>query len=186
VLNAEIAATLQYITLPLELIGLTLATIEVRFAALTARINRWLEAQVDNWIAAKQQLKIEHPWLYKLHGGDTRAHIPAPMWIYWVLSVTLVGIFVAAVVVLSSRLAAELGWIAQNVHESIDAFYVLLVLGFFVPVAFIATLLLGMTLIAVRFVSNRAVGTLGIIIAGLGVLGEIYQFAVQIAGGFAE
>ena len=55
------------------------------------------------------------------------------------------------------------------------------VIGVFVPIAFIATLLLGMTLIAVRFVSNRAVGTLGIIIAGIGVLGEVYQLAVQIA-----
>jgi hypothetical protein len=33
---------------------------------------------------------------------------------------------------------------------------------------------------AQRFVAGRAIGTLGILIAGLGLLGELYQFVTQL------
>jgi len=50
---------------------------------------------------------------------------------------------------------------------------------YFPGFAVTATILL-MLIFAVRFVEDRAVGTMGIIIASLGVLGEAYQLATQI------
>ncbi len=53
----------------------------------------------------------------------------------------------------------------------------------------IARVLLGLTIFflvvggsgfSLRFVAGRAIGTLGIIIAGLGLLGELYQLLTQI------
>ena len=41
-------------------------------------------------------------------------------------------------------------------------------------------LVVGGTDFAKRFVAGRAIGTLGILIAGLGLLGELYQFVTQL------
>ena len=68
----EFAATLQYFTFPFEVVGLTLATIEVRFGKLTAKINNLMSIQVAKWRQAKVDLKKNHPTLYRLHGGDSR------------------------------------------------------------------------------------------------------------------
>ncbi len=57
----------------------------------------------------------------------------------------------------------------------ISFFYVVLL-----PIAGLASVVLGITFFAVKFVTNRAVGTLGIIIAGFGVLGEAYQLTTQL------
>ncbi|MCZ6656507.1 MAG: hypothetical protein O7C67_04370 [Gammaproteobacteria bacterium] len=54
-------------------------------------------------------------------------------------------------------------------------FYIVLL-----PIAGLASIVLGIMFFAVKFVTNRAVGTLGIIIAGFGVLGEAYQLTTQL------
>ena len=48
------------------------------------------------------------------------------------------------------------------------------------PAFAVTTLILLMLIVTVRFVEDRAVGTLGILIASLGLIGEAYQLATQI------
>ncbi len=179
-LNNDLASSLQYVSLPLELIGLTLATIEVRFPALTSRINSYLESQVQMWGVAKTQIKEDHPLIYKLHGGDSLLHIPMPALIYHTLTVLVAVIAIAATLLLSARAMHHFNLIDQIQLDSVGSLYDAFFFWIYLPVSGVAMIALGVTLVAVKFVANRAVGTLGIIIASVGVLGEGYQLLVQI------
>lgn len=132
------ASTLQFFTFPLELIGLTLATIEVRFPMLAGQLaNRVLavveenEREAGNW---KRVLK-------------TRDAI-----------IALLGIAVLVIVIFTTGKA----WTA--------------ILGFFL----VAVVTSASYLIAVKWVPGRTIGTLGLIVAGFGVLGEFYQVVTQL------
>lgn len=181
-LSSDLASALQYVSLPLELIGLSLATIEVRFPIMTARINAYLEKQVENWGVARSAIKKRHPLTYKLHGGDSRLHIPMPALLYHTLTALIAVIALAAILFLSARAMHQFGLIDQIELDLVGSIYDVFFLWVYLPISSLAIIALSVTFIAVRFVANRAVGTLGIIIASVGVLGEGYQLLVQVSG----
>lgn len=180
-LNSNFASSLQFVSLPLELIGLTLATIEVRFPILTSRINAYLESQVHLWGVAKTQIKQKHPFVYKLHGGDSRWHIPMPALVYHTLTALVAVIAVAAILFLSARALHHFDLIDAIDLDTVSSLYDAFFFWVYLPISGVAMIALGVTFIAVKFVANRAVGTLGIIIASVGVLGEGYQLLVQLS-----
>jgi hypothetical protein len=134
IFSNDVSNTLQYFTFPLEAIGLTLATIEVRFPGTA----RWITNFVGDWRGL-----LNH-----------RLERPVRFFFNWMI----VGI-----ICLTIGFASKL------------LFFIIVVP---ITVLFAAFMLLApLLIIAHTFVEGRAVGTLGIIIAGFGVLGEAYQFA---------
>lgn len=134
----EFAVILQYFTFPLEVVGLSLAALEVRFPKRARLVAKALKFQ------------------------DERTTIES--YIHRWKSSTAYTSFRYKVILL-----------------------VVLILISLVVVPFITLLILisGITIFLMirltnRWVPERAVGTLGIIIAGFGVLGEGYQFTAQL------
>ena len=157
----EISNTLQMFTFPMEVVGLTLAAIEVRFAEFAAKIHVYMEYFLD-----RQEKGLSKGFREGLvedlidpdeieEGARTRYY-------------TLLIIMLLMLLVL-------LGQVTWNlfVGEYKD-FLVVTGLGF--SAVFLVYLILQFTRFIVRWVPDRSVGTLGIIIAGFGVLGEAYQF----------
>ncbi|MCZ6643805.1 MAG: hypothetical protein O7F71_19695 [Gammaproteobacteria bacterium] len=178
--NNDLAVTLQYFTFPLEMVGITLATIEVRFGKLTEKINNLLTIQVSNWERAKTALKKRHPLLYKFNGGDMYFNIPMPGPMYIVFAGLVIVLLAFAVLTGLVFLLTELGYVDKTTVAPVFDVSLGFYYAVYVPFAGCTIVVLGFVLFAVKFVTNRAVGTLGIIIAGLGVLGEAYQFATQL------
>ena len=158
--NDETAYVLQYITFPLEVIGLALATVEVRFPRTSARIVGWVERQVSSLKLVKpsEPTKGESFYFFKS--------------IYFKLARRDGGLtleFFASLIV-----AVVFLQIFQNRAE-------------WGEIVFVTALVLGIVLSSVlafslKWVPNRVVGTLGIFIAGVGVAGEAYQFTHQLIG----
>ena len=142
----EMANTLQYFTFPMEVVGLTLAAIEVRFPG-TAEL---LADRVSDWRSLMGG-KIEHPLRFLLIAA---------------------AIFVTTVSfgILQKDMSLNI-WLLYSFQSFIY------VTSFVICLPIVLAPLL---LIAQKFVEGRTVGTLGIIIAGFGVLGEAYQFTTQL------
>ena len=62
----NVAFTLQYFTFPLELIGLTLATIEVRYPGTARTIAQYITDRVTSAQLDEQAFAISHPRFWKL------------------------------------------------------------------------------------------------------------------------
>ena len=147
----EIAFTLQYITFPFEVFGLTLATIELRFPHTAKRIHdyllkdkAWTEVELDRgFIDTIRKSKI-----------------------------------VLIVYILYSVLVFTMAYFKGDVVIAVAFIFVPLIL---IPVlaSFMWLTLKGYGFLT-DWVPDRSVGTLGIIIAGFGVLGEAYQFTTQL------
>ena len=172
--NPSTAATLQYISFPLEVIGLTLALIEVRFPTTAARMTRTVE-------------RLAQPVDELRHGRPTGA---GEMEIERALGTLLQRVLTVGFVVLFGYFAirtlvdAMTGALAAD--WLVGTFITLIVTSIITAVGLtLFSVIVYFTVIggsdfARRFVAGRAIGTLGILIAGCGVLLEGYQFLQQI------
>ncbi|MEM1433437.1 MAG: hypothetical protein AAGG11_05230 [Pseudomonadota bacterium] len=170
--NEAVAAGLQYVTFPLELTGLALALIEVRFPKLAA----YLTQQIEQLSAPMRDLRSDR--------SSSESTMERS------LGLLLSRMLKAGYLILTAIYAAKL------IHQLLDrgpepSGLIGLLIGYVVAgvVMTIALLVLGLTLyflvvggsdFARRFVAGRAIGTLGILIAGIGLLGELYQLLTQI------
>ena len=168
--NESVAASLQYFTFPLELIGVTLALIELRFPKTAAYLTRQIE-------------RASMPLQALRSGSDAMIERS--------LATLLTRLLTLGYVILSAIYAVTI--ISRLIDRGFEPEWLIGVFINYLVVAVILTValvILGLTLFFVviggsdfarRFVAGRAIGTLGIIIAGLGLLGELYQFLHQIA-----
>jgi hypothetical protein len=165
--NNEAAYVLQYVTFPLEVIGLTLATIEVRFPSLAVRISAFIKGEWEELSRYPDRpvrgsgwywLKLVGYWLKRPDTG------------LLVVMVSLVLVFLLLTLLASMPIGINVVVVAIPITEV--ALRVLPIIVICMAVWISAT-----------WVEDRAVGTMGIVIAGLGVLGEAYQFIVQLLAG---
>jgi hypothetical protein len=166
----EIAATLQYFTFPLELIGITLAAIEVRFPLMASRINRYLleEAGYQDLLSQKTLTDLMlHPEIPPVGPLSKLTQLQMKTLVISTVSIVLM-IFGFALISMYQQ------------EHYLPLLITLAALILLVPFTY-AGIRISNT--AYRFINSwvpgRTVGTLGIIIAGFGVLGEAYQFTTQ-------
>lgn len=179
ILNQAAAETLQYISFPLEVIGLALAMIEVRFPQTAQRMTQLFVKLAEPLSQVRET------------GGDTTlmAHNLGAL-LSMLIRLALTGLFIVLVLRFVTTLAHSLftGQASGEVIlvNAVSTFVSLIVLSVLFSVAisiavismfFVVT---GASDFSQRFVQGRAVGTMGILIAGLGVLGEGYQLIVQL------
>ncbi len=170
--SESVAAGLQYVTLPLELIGLTLALIEVRFPSTAAYLTR----QIERLSAPVRELRSREP------GGETLMEKSLGTLLarllkagYYVLTAIYVAMLVYQLFSRGYDPGALVALLVSYVVTAVIMTVALLVIG--LTVFF---LVVGGSDFARRFVAGRAIGTLGILIAGTGLLGEVYQLLTQI------
>lgn len=192
----EIASTLQYFTFPLEVVGLSLAVIEIRFPQLAQLISKQVSiAATRISIDEEHTTKIIHQRIEKagfLGKLIMRDLFDKPVTLFQFRFLQLwIPIFlgISAVIVLPRTYSIiTYGWNSSHPDAFVIEAYVrsftrypfllLMIVGFLVM--FVHLTSLRIVSMADKFVEGRAVGTLGIIIAGFGVLGEAYQFTTQL------
>lgn len=172
IFNETIAARLQYVTFPLELIGLALALIEVRFPTTAA----WLTRQIGRLASPIEALRSGQS------GSDSVMERSLAVMLsrmiragFYVLTAIYLARLVYRLLADGAHAAAMLGLLVSYVVSAIVMTVALVLVG--LTVFFIVV---GGSDFAQRFVAGRAIGTLGILIAGLGLLGELYQFLTQL------
>lgn len=148
--DPEIAAELQFYTLPLEVVGLSLALIEVRFPGLAARIHASLVH--DRSVLSEA---IEYGFVKTLK--ESRL-----MWV----TVAIYGLLVGLTGLVE-------GWFA-GVIFLLAGVALIPILAFLLRVQY-----QGWSFIT-SWVPDRSVGTIGVLIAALGVTGEAYQLTTQV------
>ena len=167
IFSNEIAATLQYFTFPMEVVGLTLATIEVRFPEVAGRLNGYLlkdlelsGSQLKDFAKGKKWFEPppNSPFTEKQHKWLT---ISGYVFLFGCMVFFIAHLFESGLYMLALRV-----FVAPFIAVAGTA---LLVILFFPVYRFIN-----------HWVPGRTVGTLGILIAGFGVLGEAYQFTTQL------
>jgi len=172
-LDVEFANSLSFFTFPCEVVGLALATLEVRFPARAEQLSAWIKGHwvtlvldfgsVDTvrlffGIRRTDEPREITPWV--------RAHPAQALALFWLGAVAT---FMAGAIV---------GGLtdANRTFADFDFYRAFAVsLG-------VSTLCLGAAgalWFSVSFVRGREVGSLGILIAAFAVLGEGYQFLVQ-------
>lgn len=171
-LSPEIADRLQFVTLPLEVIGLLLAAIEVRFASLTRWLNLRLVGLHDAVVRSDLGWREAHPRLARMTVWE-RFHVPMPAVLH-VMMVALVVLAVVGALVLRGIEAMPALSDLETPRLIFDRFAMWL----YLPVLGATAVVTASIRFVVSFAKDRAVGTLGLVIAGFGVLGEVYQFAV--------
>ncbi|MEM9384861.1 MAG: hypothetical protein AAGA68_07350 [Pseudomonadota bacterium] len=171
-LSPEVADHLQLFTLPLEIIGLLLATIEVRFAALTQWLNVRLVGLHDAVVRSDLKWRREHPRLASITVWK-RFHVPMPAWLHFTMLALVVVALLGALTLrgLESWPAFDGSAVPRQLFDRF-AWWV------YIPILVAAILMTASIRFVVSFARDRAVGTLGLVVAGLGVLGEAYQFTV--------
>lgn len=172
VFNENLAARLQYLTLPLELIGLSLALIEIRFP----RAAEYLTRQIERLAMPMKSMRAGESGPESLMERSLATLLKRVLNAGFGL-LTLIY-FIRGVYGLFTRWP-ELGWL---IGFGIGYLISTIVLAIALVLVGITTffLVVGGTDFAQRFVAGRAIGTLGILIAGLGLLGELYQFITQL------
>ena len=170
--NETVAAGLQYVTFPLELIGLTLALIEVRFPRLAA----YLTQQIEHLSAPMRDLRSDQA------NNESMMERSLGLLLSRVLRTgfyILTAIYTAKLIYQLLDRGPETSWLIglliSYIISGVIVTVALLVLG--LTMYF---LVVGGSDFARRFVAGRAIGTLGILIAGIGLLGELYQLLTQI------
>ena len=147
----EIAYTLQYFTFPSEVVGLTLAAIEVRFPRVAARMHQY-------FVQDKQDTQKEFN--------------------YGFIKTLKTSYLVQIALVLYLLAVLTLAYFEDNVRLGVALAAAPLIL---IPLlSFGVTLMLRAYEFLTNWVPERSVGTLGLMIAGFGVLGEAYQFTTQL------
>lgn len=170
--NEIMAARLQYVTFPLELIGLTLALIEVRFPKVAAYLTR----QIERLSVPMQELRSGQSGSESIMERSLGALLSRVLKTGFCILTAIFG--VKLIYQLFSR-GPEPGWLLgmffSYVVSTIIMTVALVLLG--LTVFF---LVIGGSEFARRFVAGRAIGTLGVLIAALGLLGEFYQLLTQL------
>jgi len=167
----EVSSTLQYFTFPLEVVGLTLAAIEVRFPQVASRINSYLLEEEDYQGRMSQKSIVETIFRPEVPPvGPLRKLSPLQMRVF-TISMLGIGCFIFLLV-------------AYSMYQ--EGHYLPALMTVVLLIAIIASFkqLSRVGSVVYRFINDwvpgRTVGTLGIIIAGIGVLGEAYQFTTQL------
>jgi hypothetical protein len=173
----EMSNVLQMYTFPLEVVGLTLAAIEVRFPERAKRLAGLLEdiyshfagLETKKWHRNKPRPMDANPFRYVLL--LTRYYLSPHSWADVWIGVAFAVVFGAMIglTIYSPNDALSLTWLSVQFWTTFISISFLFILVLFWSTHKLAK-------ITLNFVEGRAVGTLGIIIAGLGVLGEAYQF----------
>ncbi len=170
--NEALAARLQYLTLPLELIGLTLALIEIRFPKAAEYLTRRIEQLAMPMEAMRAGESGPESLMERSLETMLRRILKAGLGL-------LTLIYLVQGVYTLIALWPEFGWlIGFGVGYLITAIVLTITLVLIGVTTFF--LVVGGSDFAQRFVAGRAIGTLGILIAGLGLLGELYQFVTQL------
>ena len=192
IFSSEIAATLQYFTFPLEVIGLSLATIEVRFPTLAKRITTdiTLAAQYVNEaerkanerrIQAQSEMSQFRGTIGRWFFSDKE---PMTEFQYIFLRLWVPGIVILAILFIPLKfyLRSHNSLSLDYLHGLANVLDVALFFWLFggLLVLFLELAKNNIVKFADKFVEGRAVGSLGIIVAGFGVLGEAYQFTTQL------
>ena len=170
--NQTIAAYLQYVTFPLELIGLSLALIEVRFPEVAANLTR----QIERLSVPMQQLRTGQSGSESLIERSLGALLSRLIKTGFYILTAIYS--VKLIYQLFSR-AAELDWLV-GILISYVIWAIIMIVALVLLGLVMFFLVVGGSEFARRFVAGRAIGTLGILIAGLGLLGELYQLLTQI------
>lgn len=156
--NDEVAYVLQFYTFPMEAIGLILATIEVRFPLAAQKITLAINREWERY--AEQQFNQLKTTKLETNAGAFQR--------FWTRNSRLLSwLFLWLPLCILIFIGSYSGWIQVVSPQYLLLFFPLL-------------LVLGAVWFAVRWVEGRTVGTLGILIAGLGVCGEAYQFSHQL------
>jgi hypothetical protein len=170
--NQAIADSLQYVTFPLELIGLSLALIEVRFPKVAANLTR----QIERLSAPIQELRTGQS------GSESLIERSLGVLLSRLIKTGLYSLTAIYSIKLIYQLfsrTAEMNWLIgmllSYVVWAIVMTVALVLLGLLM-----FFLVVGGSEFSRRFVAGRAIGTLGILIAGLGLFGELYQLLTQI------
>jgi hypothetical protein len=201
--SAEFAYALQFITFPLEFIGLTLATIEVKFPGTAARIAQSMddvtgrvrsvnEADQKDTDAARalwqqgKRLAAVKRFFADDYSNESIAFFFEPVAPAFKIIGPLLG-FIVKLLLFGFIGLILLDFIFDS--PAIDQIWSVLgaLLSVFIYLLMLAILLFALWLLisfaaffSTSFVEGRAVGTLGILLAGFGLLGEAYQFASQL------
>ena len=174
-LDQDFANTLSLFTFPCEVVGLGLATIEVRFPETAARISAWIRNEWDELLLDFGTGDLPPRRVFGLPLPRYNLSMNAwvrrkPLWgaaFYWVLLAS------------AAPLGALIGtW--RSPERTLADYHLLVELATGAGMATVALLVAGILWFSVAFVRDREVGSLGIVIAAIGVLGEAYQFAVQL------
>jgi hypothetical protein len=164
IFSNEISNTLQYFTFPLEVIGLTLAAIEVRFPVLAKSIDSYCNYRKitpGNFFSLSSVISDVQDWsLFK----------SMPPTLIGILWLGFVYILITSSVLFGTVVRRGLSF-EQGLPIALLAAPVLAVLLWMID-----KVLVMIYRLTSNWVPGRTVGTLGIIIAGFGVLGEAYQF----------
>ena len=177
----ELASTMQYISFPLEVTGLILATIEVRYPQtailITAKFSREWKKIVDDLV---KESEIPEP---KSGTGVLKVAIAKfnhGIYLHPVL-------FIAAVLLLTLIVGGFGTYITLQLlgFENVDYWTIVVDTIVYASANFIISIIvIGILPLvlwtSLKWVKGREIGTLGIIIAGFGVLGEAYQFTTQL------
>ena len=170
-----IAGHLQLVTFPLEVIGVALALIEVRFPRATA----WLTQRIERLATPMEELRA---------GRSGRGSLTERS-----LAAFLTRVLRAGLALLSGLFLGRLAWLLFG-PESYETWLFGFLLSYLVStvVMTVTLVLLGVTTFFFvvgssdfvnRFVAGRAIGTLGILIASIGLLGELYQLMSRLLNG---
>lgn len=170
--NEAVAARLQYVTFPLEAIGLTLALIELRYPRAAAWLTRRIERLATPMDALRQGGEADQGALERSLEALLSRLLTAGF-------VVLTGVYflrgLHGLVAGHEDWGWAVGLFVEFLVVAITMIVVLVLLGL---AAWF--LVVGGSDFANRFVAGRAIGTLGLLIAGLGLLGEAYQFFTQL------
>lgn len=170
--NETVAAGLQYVTFPLELIGLTLALIEVRFPRLAA----YLTQQIEQLSAPMRDLRSDQSSSESIMERSLGLLLSRVLRTgYYILTAIYTAKLIYQLLVRGPETSWLIGLLISYIISGVIMTIALLVLG--LTMYF---LVVGGSDFARRFVAGRAIGTLGVLIAGIGLLGELYQLLTQI------
>lgn len=159
----EVANVLQFFSLPMELLGILLALIEIRYRKVAEFFRQHI---LGTWA------EITDGFFAGVVRGQRRTTRRNPLWL------NVLGMLVAVAAV------AWLVWQVARAPASDQVFFiVLLVVLILVPLALgpmIRWLLRAILRFIGTFAQGREIGTLGLIIAMLGLTAEAYQFGEAI------
>ena len=195
IFSNEVAYSLQYFTFPLEVIGLSLAAIEVRFPTTARNIAEYLDRLAEPYRQAESErtglwekvklcwqtrkpLRLFVAWWRWFHQYYMRKTLVGGIAIY--LFITIGFILLLMVGAFLAKNMFGIDWPVRLILWSPVLDYVGIVWSLGISVYILLFSITGASAFTQRFVEGRAVGTLGIIIAGFGVLGEAYQFTTQL------
>ncbi len=154
--NETWAARIQYFTLPLEVVGFTLTSIEVLFPELADRIERL----VDKLGKSSNSF---HDKLRRYYGKPAEMALP----VFPLILLTLM------VYPFFSR------WWGMYPQFK-TAIYMFIVFGALYLTYWISFFLGKLIDVLNKVTSGRALGTLGLVLAFLGLLGEAYQYITMV------